>query len=108
MAETTSGVRLGRVRLEPGVKRSHMVTFYVAAFFSIMLFTFLPQVQTYLLTETLGIPESETGVVSGDLAFWAEVIIIISIGILGTLSDKIGRKPVFAAGFLFIAAFFFF
>lgn len=101
MAETTT--KLGRVRLGPGVKRSHMVTFYASAFFTIMLFTFLPQVQTYLLTEHLGIPEAETGVVSGDLAFWAEVIIIISIGVLGTLSDKIGRKPVFVLGFVLIA-----
>ena len=80
-----------------------MFTFYVSALFSIMLFTFLPQAQTFLLTETLGIPESQTGVVSGDLAFWAEVVIIISIGVLGTLSDKIGRKPVYVLGFALIA-----
>ena len=103
MSEAATPIRLGKVRLESGVTRSNMLTFYVAAFFSIMLFTFLPQVQTFLLTETLGIPESETGVVSGNLAFWAEVIIIISIGVLGTLSDKIGRKPVFVLGFILIA-----
>ena len=103
MAETIPEVRLGRVRLEAGVKRSHMYTFYVSAFFSIMLFTFLPQLQTFLLTETLGIPESQTGVVSGNLAFWAEVVIIVSIGLLGTLSDKIGRKPVYVLGFALIA-----
>ena len=40
---------------------------------------------------------------SGNLAFVAEIVILVSIGGWGTLSDKIGRRVVFSAGFLIMA-----
>lgn len=92
----------GRIRLTPGVKRHHMTTYYYAALVAILMATFVPQAQPLILTEFLGIPESQQGVVSGNLSFWAEVVIILSVGVYGSLSDKIGRRPIFAAGFLFI------
>lgn len=81
----------------------NMVTFYWSALVGILLQTFVPQMQPYLLTEFLGIPEGGQGVVSGDLSFWGEVVIIVMVGVWGTLSDRIGRRPVMAAGFLIMS-----
>ena len=82
---------------------ANMLTYYWACLLGILLQTFVPQMQPYLLTEFLHIPESEQGVVSGDLAFWGEVAIILMVGVWGTWSDRIGRRPIMALGFLIMA-----
>lgn len=92
--------KFGPIRLMQGVTVGNMFTYYFATVTSLLLFTFLPQFQPFLLSEVLNIPESQQGVLSGNLQFFAEIIILLSIGAWGTLSDKIGRKFVFAAGFL--------
>ena len=46
----------------------------------------------------LQVPENQQGVLSGNLTFMGEIIIILSIGLLGALSDKIGRKLIFSEG----------
>lgn len=92
--------KFGPIRLMQGVTVGNMFTYYFATVTSLLLFTFLPQFQPFLLTEVLNIPESQQGVLSGNLQFFAEIIILLSIGTWGTLSDKIGRKFVFSIGFV--------
>ena len=91
------------LQLEGGVGAFNMVTYYWACLTGILLGTFVPQMQPYLLTEFLRIPEAQQGVVSGDLSFWGEVVIIIMVGVWGTLSDRIGRRPVMVAGYLIMS-----
>ncbi len=92
--------KFGPVRMMPGITVKNMVVYYISTITALMMFTFLPQVQPFLLTELLAIPESEQGVISGNLALFAEIVILFSIGGWGTLSDKVGRKFVTAVGFL--------
>jgi MFS family permease len=47
---------------------------------------------------------SRQGVISGNLNFWGEIVIIATVGLWGSLSDKIGRRAVSAMGFLLISA----
>lgn len=82
-----------------GVTGTHLYSYYVACMIAIMLATFLPQSQAFLLTEYLKIPESEQGVVSGNLNFWGEIVIIATVGLFGALSDRVGRRIVMALGF---------
>lgn len=96
-------VKFGPMRLVAGVMGRHMMVYYLATVTSLLLFTFSPQAQPFILTELLGIPEAEQGVLSGNVAFFAELVILASIGGWGVLSDKFGRRPVFAAGFLLMA-----
>ena len=97
------GKRFLGLNLAGGTGSANMLTYYWACLLGILLQTFVPQMQPYLLTEFLHIPESEQGVVSGDLAFWGEVAIILMVGVWGTLSDRIGRRPIMALGFLIMA-----
>ncbi|HEY5731622.1 MAG TPA: hypothetical protein VIS72_16355 [Anaerolineales bacterium] len=83
---------------------ANMFTYYFATVTSLLLFTFLPQFQPFLLTEMVGVPEMQQGVISGNLTFFGEIVILVTIGGWGTVSDKIGRKLVFAAGFLLLGA----
>ncbi len=96
--------KFGPVRLVEGVSMKNMFTYYFATITSLFVFTFLPQFQPFLLAEVLAIPESQQGVISGTLGFLGEVVILLSIGMWGSLSDKIGRRYVFASGFLIMAA----
>lgn len=91
-----------------GISTLNLSTYYLACFIAIMLATFLPQSQAFLLTEYLQIPESEQGVISGNLNFWAEMVIILTVGMWGALSDKVGRRFVMAVGFAIMGVAFYF
>lgn len=81
-----------------------MISFYLACYAAIMLATFVPQTQPFLLTQVLEMETSRQGVVSGNLNFWGEIVIILTVGLWGSLSDRIGRRSVTAIGFLLTAA----
>lgn len=93
-------VRLGPLELQPGVTRANAVTLLGAAFLSIGVVTFLSVMQPYLLTENLRLPASEQGGATGILAFAFEATVMLFVAPYGALADKIGRRPIFALGFL--------
>ncbi len=99
MSDLRGGNRFIGLQLLPNVGGGNLSTFYLACVVGIMLATFMPQMQPYLLSEFLNIPQEKQGVVSGNIAFWGEIAIILAVGFWGSLSDKVGRKPVMAAGF---------
>ncbi len=102
-----SGLRFGPKRMNlwmmPGVSRLHVYTLLFGSFFGIAMMSFINASQPYVFTEILKIPEVEQGQLAGDMTFYHEMVIILSIGLIGAMSDKIGRKPIFAAAFMFIA-----
>lgn len=91
------------LNLQPEIRRLYVTHFLIACFASIMLASFLPQMQAYLLTEFLQLPVERHGRVSGMVNFWQEIVIIVIVALVGPLADKIGRKPLMAGGFFFIA-----
>ncbi len=104
MVDDPRGLRFGPLRLTPGTTKRHLLVYYVASVMSLVLFTFAPQAQPFVLTELLGIAEAEQGVLSGNVALFAEVVILLSIGGWGVVSDRLGRRIVFGAGFLLMGA----
>lgn len=108
MNDEKKSKRIIGVDVTDGVTGANLYSYYVACMIAIMLATFLPQSQAFLLTEYLKIPESEQGVVSGDLNFWAEIVIIATVGLFGALSDRVGRRVVMSLGFLVMGVAFYF
>lgn len=94
--------RLGPVHLQPGVTRGHATTLLFAAFVSIGLLTFFKTMQPYLFNVTLHVPASEQGRITGILEFLQEIVVLLAIGPFGALADRIGRRPVFALGFVLL------
>ncbi|QFU76487.1 MFS transporter [Halioglobus maricola] len=92
------------MKLNEGVVRGHMLTFYLACYATIMLATFVPATQPFLLDQVLGMERSRQGVASGNLNFWGEIVIIVTVGLWGGLSDRFGRRAVTSMGFALIAA----
>ena len=52
----------------------------------------------------LGIPAEEHGRVIAKMGLVHEIVLISLVGPFGALSDRIGRRPVLAMGYLFVAA----
>ncbi len=102
-SETTTISRIGPVELAPSVQLKHGWTFLALAFFSISMITFVSIGQAYILNQNLGIPTHHQGTISGDLVFWTEIVTLLLFGPAGALMDRIGRKPVYTAGFLVLA-----
>jgi MFS family permease len=96
--------RLGPISLEPGVSRANAWTLYWGAFATIGLVTGMAILTPYLLTETLGLDEARQGRALGTLTIVNEAILILAYGPLGALSDRFGRRGIYAAGFLAMAS----
>jgi MFS family permease len=97
------GEHLGPIWLAPGVTRGHCIAKFYAAFISIGMLTGMSLLQSYVLTEHLGLRRGQTGGVAGDLAFWTEIVMILTMVPFGIASDRIGRRPVLVFGILMIA-----
>ena len=91
-------VQVGPIALVPQVSRFNFWTFMYASFVCIAMLAGMNFLQSYLLTEHLHIPDSERGALTGDLAFYTEVIAIMLIVPFGMLSDRIGRRPLMIFG----------
>ena len=97
-------IRFIGLDLAAGVSKTNMRTFYLICFSSIMVAVFLAGAQPFVLEEILGIPTESQGSISGSLAFWGEIVIILTASMYGALSDKVGRKNITVFGYLLIAA----
>jgi MFS family permease len=95
--------RLGPVTLEAGVTRTNGATLLYAAFATIGLVTGMAVLTPYLLTETLGLDEATQGRALGQLTIVNELTLILAYGPLGALSDRYGRRLIYAGGFLAMA-----
>jgi len=92
----------GAVHLEPGVTHWNARTYLYSAFWTIAFLSFLSAIQNYILRVHLDIPDSEIGRAVGNLSFVGEMMFLLVSPYIGAMSDKIGRRPIFALGFLWI------
>jgi len=97
---TTFG--FGLVHLEPGVTRWNTRTYLFSAFWTIGFLSIISFLQNYVLKEHLGMADNELGRAVGNLAFVGEIVLLTVAPFFGALSDKIGRKPIYTLGFLWI------
>lgn len=99
--------RLGPIWLAPGILPRNVLTFFYAAFFTIGLVSVAAFMQPYLLSENLGLDPADEGRASSLLQVSYEAVVLLAVGPLGALADKIGRRPIWSLGFLWIGAAFF-
>jgi len=99
-----SSQRLGPIWLTTGITRRNALTYLYASFFTIGIVSFMSFMQPYVLAENLNIPQDRQGGVTGMLSFSYELVMLILIAPMGALADKIGRRPIYVVGFLWIGA----
>jgi MFS family permease len=95
--------RLLNIRLSQGVGARHALLFLVVAISSIGLFVFLNFMQPYLLHGQIKAPAAVLGRLTSRLSIMQEVLVLVFVGPLGALCDRVGRPPVYAAGLVVLA-----
>ncbi len=99
-----AGIRVGPFELAAGVDRRHFRGLLGASFFTIGLMTLVGNLQPYLFNAVLGVPAQLQGSLAGNLATVNELVFLIVAALAGAASDKLGRRPIYALGFVFMAA----
>lgn len=97
------GLTFGPLRMRLGVARKHVFTLFFVSFFSIAMMNSVGIMQAYLFNEILRIPPDQQGSLTGTLLVVQELVVLLLVGLAGAVSDRIGRPPVFATGFLLLA-----
>ncbi len=102
IAAEEKSVKFGPVHLEPGVTRWNARTYLFSAFWTIGFLSFISFLQNYVLKVHLNMPANEIGRAVGTLSFVGEIALLTVSPFFGSLSDKVGRRPIFALGFLWV------
>lgn len=103
LSATIQHARFGFIGLEPGVRARHMWILLYAAYVTIGLATFDAFATPYVLSTAIGIPTGEQGAIVGQLNVYTELVLLIAYTPLGVLADRIGRRAVYALGFVGLA-----
>lgn len=97
------GIRIGIWELAPGVQRSNFYALLGTAFFSIGLLTLVGNLRPYLFNSMLGIPDDIQGRVSGTMDVISEIPALLLSGLVGAMSDRLGRRLIYGMGFAILA-----
>lgn len=100
---TTNRYRIGPLEFADGVSRRNAWTFLYVSLAIMPIVSFLSFSQPYVLTELVGIPPERHGQVTGWLTTLHEVVVLSLVSFAGALSDRVGRRPLYAAGTLVTA-----
>jgi MFS family permease len=95
--------RLGPVELSAGVTRGNVLVKLLASFVGIGALSGMAILQSYILTAHLHVPRAAQGTLSGNLAFWSEIVGLLLFIPFGIAADRIGRRPVLSFGFVMLA-----
>ncbi len=87
------------IDLSQGIKRRHLIAYFVAAFISSSYAGTLAMLQPGLL-HVMGFEPGKQAILTGNLSAMQEVILILMLGLMGAFADRYGRKPVYVFGLL--------
>lgn len=99
-----SAAKLGPIDLAPGITRTNAMAVMLSALTSITLVAFVGFMQPFLFEEVFFIPKENWGSLTGNLAATQEIIVILLMGVVGAMSDNVGRRPLIVLGLVMLAA----
>jgi MFS family permease len=96
--------RFAGIALAPGYRPLHAASYLYGAFVTVGLFAFIAYFQPYLLNAHLQLPAETQGRTLAAINFANELLALLLVAPFGALADKIGRRAVYAFGFLWMGA----
>ena len=93
--------KLGPIWLTPGILPRNVLTLFYSGAMAIGFINLLNLIQPLLLQEQLGMTDGE-GDFTANLYIVLEITTLLVAAPLANLSDLIGRRPVFASGFMLV------
>ncbi|GMU74554.1 MAG: hypothetical protein AMXMBFR45_00450 [Gammaproteobacteria bacterium] len=102
MTDPNRSARLGPIELVPGITRGNVLVKLWAAFVGIGALSGISILQSYILNVHMHVPRAEQGTLSGDLAFWTEIIGLLLFVPFGVAADRLGRRTVLVFGFVMV------
>jgi MFS family permease len=85
--------------LQPNVSVQHCITYFIAVMFTITAFVFVNHTQPMIIELRMG-KISDSGTIHGSLVQADEILALILLPIWGFLSDFLGRRVIYASGFI--------
>jgi MFS family permease len=96
-------LKIGPWEFVPGVTRGNFRSLLGASFFTIGIMTLVGNLQPYLFNAVLKVPLGEQGSLGGSLASFNELVFLAVASLVGAASDKVGRRPIYALGFVIMS-----
>jgi MFS family permease len=90
--------RIGPIVFARGITGLNACTYLYVSLIVMPIVSFLSFTQPYVLNEIVGIPLEEQGRVTGFLVTMQEIVALCLIGFVSALSDRFGRRPIYATG----------
>ena len=90
--------RLGPIEFARGISGLNAWTYLYVSLIVMPIVSFLSFTQPYVLNEIVGIPLAEQGRITGFLSTMQEIVALCLIGFVSALSDRFGRRPIYAMG----------
>lgn len=103
-AAAPPGYRLGPLEFATGMSGLNAWTYLYVCLAIMPVISFLSFSQPYVLTEIIGIPPERHGQVTGLLITMHEIVVLALVSFAGGLSDRVGRRPLYATGTLIAGA----
>ncbi|MBC8025398.1 MAG: MFS transporter [Steroidobacteraceae bacterium] len=103
-APPSPAIRFAGITLAPGYRGAHAASYLCGAFVTIGLFAFIAYFQPFLLNENLRLADGVQGRTLAGLNFGNELLALLLVAPFGALADKVGRRAVYAFGFLWMGA----
>jgi MFS family permease len=105
-AAAGSGKRFFGIPIPADLKWSHFFSLYAASFFIACLMVIPAIVQPLLLKQVIKIPSDLAGTINSGLQNMSQIATLLFVGLIGILSDKVGRRILAVLGFLICGVFF--
>ena len=103
---TGSGKRFAGIAIPPDLKWSNFFNMYLATFIMSCLMILPAVLQPAFLKEIINIPEEQAGSINAGLQSMSYIATLLFVGLVGILSDKVGRRILAISGFVACGVFY--
>ena len=98
--------RFAGIEIPPDLKWSNFFTMYLATFVMSCLMILPAVLQPAFLKEVITIPEEQAGSINAGLQSMSYIATLLFVGLVGILSDKVGRRILAISGFVACGVFY--